>query len=421
MREKIAVLGLGYVGLPLSIAFDRNYEVVGFDIDQNRINELKEFNDVTNEVSKSELKKAKKILFTSDSKKLKDCNIFIVTVPTPINKKNSPNLSSVISATKMIAKNIKKNSIIIYESTTFPGCTEEVCVPILKRYTKLIYNKDFFCGYSPERVNPGDKKRKLNQINKIISGSNKKTLSKIYKIYNKSLKSKIIKVKSIKIAEGAKIIENTQRDLNIALMNEFSIIFEKLDINFEDVLDAAKTKWNFIPFKPGLVGGHCIGVDPYYLAYKSKKVGYEPKIILAGRKLNDSMSRYEGNLIYEKLKKKNNARVLVMGLSFKENVPDIRNSKSFDLISFLKEKKINTECYDNNVNGKEVFKKYGIVPIKKLQKKNYDSVVILVGHDNFIDKRKDIKLLIKDNGMIYDFKNIYKTNKKIIYINEKNL
>ena len=421
MQEKIAIIGLGYVGLPLSITFNKNFKVVGFDIDKNRIKQLTKLNDVTKEVSKKELRDAKKILFTSDPKELDDCGIYIVTVPTPINKANSPNLSSVINATKMISKKMKKDSIVIYESTTFPGCTEEICVPILKRYTDLIYNKSFFCGYSPERVNPGDKKRKLNQINKIVSGSNNRTLNRIFKIYNKSLKSKIIKVKSIKIAEGAKIIENTQRDLNIALMNEFSIIFNKLNINFEDVLNAAKTKWNFIPFKPGLVGGHCIGVDPYYLAYKSKKIGYEPKVLLAGRKLNDSMSKYEGNLIYQKLKNIPNVKVLVMGLSFKENVPDIRNSKSFDLINFLKKKNFNVDCYDDNVNRNQVFKNYRILPIKKLNKKFYDSVVILVAHNNFINLRKKIKLLVKDNGIIYDFKNIYKTNKKIIKINEKNL
>jgi UDP-N-acetyl-D-galactosamine dehydrogenase len=421
MKEKIAIIGLGYVGLPLSIAFNKNFKVVGFDIDKNRIKQLTKLYDETNEVSKKELKDAKQILFTSDEKKLDDCDIFIVTVPTPINKVNSPDLSSVISATKMISRKMKQNSIVIYESTTFPGCTEEICVPILKRHTKLTYNKSFFCGYSPERVNPGDKKRKLNQINKIVSASNKTTLDRIFKIYNKSLKSKIIKVKSIKIAEGAKIIENTQRDLNIALMNEFSIIFEKLNINFEDVLNAAKTKWNFIPFKPGLVGGHCIGVDPYYLAYKSKKIGYNPKVLLAGRKLNDSMSKYEGNLIYQKLKNILNPKVLVMGLSFKENVPDIRNSKSFDLINFLIKKRIKVDCYDDNVNRKEVFKNYKILPTKRLKKKYYDTVVILVAHNNFINLRKKIKHLVKDNGIIYDFQNIYKTNKKIIKINEKNL
>ena len=421
MKVNIAVIGLGYVGLPLSIAFSKNYNVVGFDIDSKRIDQLKKFNDVTNEVSKKELQNAKKIFFTSSSEQLCKCNIFIVTVPTPINKKKLPDLSKIIDATKLIGKKIQKNSIVVYESTTYPGCTEEICVPILKKYSNLRYNKDFFCGYSPERVNPGDKKRKLNQINKIVSASNKKTLVKICQIYNKSIKSKVIKVKSIKIAEGAKIIENTQRDLNIALMNEFSIIFERLNINFEDVMAAAKTKWNFIPFRPGLVGGHCIGVDPYYLAYKSKKIGYEPKLLLAGRKLNDSMSKYEGNLIYQKLKGKRSPKVLVMGLSFKENVPDIRNSKSFDFINFLKKKKINVDCYDNNVDRKQVFKNYGILPVQKLKLKYYDSVVILVAHDNFANMKKKIKSMIKNNGIIFDFKNIYKTDKKFIYVDKKNI
>lgn len=421
MREKIAIIGLGYVGLPLSLAFNKKYDVVGYDINHKRIKELNKHKDVTKEVSKKDLKEAKKIIYTSNTSHLNKCSIFIVTVPTPINKKNDPDLSKLISASKLIGKNLKKNSIVIYESTTYPGCTEEICVPILSKYSNLIYNKEFFCGYSPERVNPGDKKRKLNQIQKIVSASNNKTLQRIYNIYNKSIKSKIIKVKSIKIAEGAKIIENTQRDINIALMNEFSIIFKKLDISFEEVLEAAKTKWNFIPFKPGLVGGHCIGVDPYYLAYKAKKIGYNPKLILSGRKINDSMSEYEANLICQILKKKIKPRVLVMGLAFKENVPDLRNSKSFDLIDFLKKKKIDVECHDSNVNPEEIKKGYKILRAKDLKKHYYDAVVILVAHKNFINSSKKIKLLVKKNGIIYDFKNIYKTNSKVIRINEKNL
>lgn len=421
MREKIAVIGLGYVGLPLSLAFNKKFDVVGYDISQKRINELNKYTDLTKEVSRKDLQNAKRIIYTSNTSYLNDCSIFIVTVPTPINKKNNPDLSKLISASKLIGKNLKKNSIVVYESTTYPGCTEEVCVPILSKYSNLIYNKEFFCGYSPERVNPGDKKRKLNKIQKIVSASSNKALKRVYNIYDKSIQSKIIKVKSIKIAEGAKIIENTQRDINIALMNEFSIIFKKLDISFEKVLEAAKTKWNFIPFKPGLVGGHCIGVDPYYLAYKAKKVGYNPKLILSGRKLNDSMSKYEGNYIYQILKKKNKPRVLIMGLAFKENVPDTRNSKSFDLIDFLKKKKINVECYDSNVDIEEVKKRYKILRTNQLKKLYYDAVVILVAHNNFIKSIKKIKSLVKKNGIIYDFKNIYKTDSKIIRVNEKNI
>ena len=304
MTNKIAIIGLGYVGLPLSIAFNKKFKVIGYDNNLQRIKQLNKFKDITREVSSNELKKNKTIKFTSKKSELNSCVIFIVTVPTPLNKSKKPDLSNLIEATSLIAKKIKKNSIVIYESTTFPGCTEEICVPILEKQSGLKYNKDFYCGYSPERVNPGDKKRKLSQISKIVSGSNNKSLKRIYNLYNKVIKSKIFKVNSIKIAEGAKIIENTQRDINIALMNEFSIIFEKLGINFEDVLKAAKTKWNFIDFRPGLVGGHCIGIDPYYLSYKSKKIGYNPKIILAGRILNDKMSRYESNLIYQKIKKK---------------------------------------------------------------------------------------------------------------------
>ena len=418
MKNRIAVIGLGYVGLPLSIAFNNKYDVVGFDLNNKRIEELKIFKDNTKEVSKKDLKKAKRLIFTSDKKKLYNCNIFVVTVPTPINKSNLPDLSSLIKATKLIGKVIKKNSIIIYESTTYPGCTEEICVPILNHESKLKYNKEFFCGYSPERVNPGDKKRKLTQIAKIISGSNKKTLNKIYEIYSTSIKSKIIKVSSIKIAEGAKIIENTQRDLNIALMNEFSIIFKKLNINFEEVLNAAKTKWNFIPFRPGLVGGHCIGVDPYYLAYKSKKIGYDPKLILAGRKLNDLMHKFEGEIIYGLLKKVKKPKVLIMGLSFKENVTDIRNSKSFNLIKYLIKKRISVDSYDDNVDHEEVKKKYNIFPINRLKKNYYNAVIILVAHKSFINIRKKIKSLIIPKGFVYDLKNIYKTNNKVIKIND---
>ena len=421
MKYKIAVIGLGYVGLPLSIAFNKNFDVVGYDVNKKRINELKRFFDSTKEVTKKNLKNAKRLVFTSNHKSLNDCNIFVITVPTPINKSNLPDLSNIIEATKLVGKKITKKSIVIYESTTYPGCTEEICVPILSQKSKLIYNKDFFCGYSPERVNPGDKKRNLNKISKIISGSNKETLINIYKIYSKSIKSKIVKVSSIKVAEGAKVIENTQRDLNIALMNEFSIIFKKLNINFEEVLNAAKTKWNFIPFTPGLVGGHCIGVDPYYLAFKSKKVGHEPKLILAGRKLNDSMHIFEGNIILNLLKEKKKSKILVMGLSFKENVPDIRNSKSFDLVSYLKKKNFKVDCYDNNVDNNQVKKIYKISPLQNIKKNNYDMVVILVAHNNFKKNKMKIYSYLKKNGFIYDFKNIFKTNKKIITINEKNI
>ncbi len=421
MTNKIAIIGLGYVGLPLSIAFNKKFKVIGYDNNLQRIKQLNKFKDITREVSSNELKKNKTIKFTSKKSELNSCVIFIVTVPTPLNKSKKPDLSNLIEATSLIAKKIKKNSIVIYESTTFPGCTEEICVPILEKQSGLKYNKDFYCGYSPERVNPGDKKRKLSQISKIVSGSNNKSLKRIYNLYNKVIKSKIFKVNSIKIAEGAKIIENTQRDINIALMNEFSIIFEKLGINFEDVLKAAKTKWNFIDFRPGLVGGHCIGIDPYYLSYKSKKIGYNPKIILAGRILNDKMSRYESNLIYQKIKKKNKPKVLVMGLSFKENIPDIRNSKSFDFINYLKMKKINVDCFDNNVDHKEVEKKYKIKPISYLKKRKYDAVAILVSHKNFINYKKKILSLVSKNGIIYDLKNIYKTNFKIFKANEKYL
>jgi UDP-N-acetyl-D-galactosamine dehydrogenase len=412
--KKIAVIGLGYVGLPLAIAFQKNFEVIGYDLSKKRIKELTKNIDTTYEISSKILKKTKKIFFTSNQNSLRDCDVFVITVPTPINKKNLPDLRSLKSATKLVGKNLKKGGIVIYESTTYPGCTEEVCIPILEKNSKLKINEDFGCGYSPERINPGDKKKKLDKINKLVSASNQIYLIKVYQIYRKSIKSKVIKVNSIKIAEGAKIIENTQRDLNIALINELSIIFKKLNINFFDILSAASTKWNFLPFEPGLVGGHCIGVDPYYLAFKSKSIGYEPKILLAGRKLNDSMSYYLSKLILKLLNNFNNPKILIMGLSFKENVPDIRNSKSFDLINNLKKQKVKVDCYDNMVNHKDVYQQYKIRPIKNLKNNNYNIVVILVKHRSFILKKNKIRSILKKNGIIYDFKNIFNTNKIIL-------
>ena len=398
---------MGYVGLPLAVAFSNKFNVIGYDIDKNRINNLKHNEDKTNEVLKNTLKNAKNLKFSNKLEDISDCNFFIVTVPTPVFENKKPNLKLIINATNEIGKIIKKNDIVIYESTVYPGVTDEICIPLLEKNSKLSINKDFFVGYSPERINPGDKSKKITDIIKVVSGSNKFALNKIDKLYKQIISVGTFRVKNIKIAEAAKVIENTQRDLNIALINELAIIFKKLKISTEDVLKAAETKWNFLPFRPGLVGGHCIGVDPYYLTYKSKKIGYEPKIILAGRKLNDDMPKYISNEIYKEFKSKkikiNRAKILIMGLTFKENCPDIRNSKVLDLYNFLKNTKAEVHSYDpvikTNINMK---KKYNI--ITKPKKNFYDCVVIAVKHKKFITKKKIISSYRNKKGFIFDIK-----------------
>ena len=334
--KKICIIGLGYVGLPLSIEFSKYHKVIGFDTDSQRVRELNNFYDRNNEFKKSQLKKQKNINFTSEVNHLINCNIYIVTVPTPVKKDKSPDLNPLIQSSKLVGKFLRKEDIIIYESTVYPGCTEEVCVPILEKKSQLIYNKDFFCGYYPERINFGDRRHKLTTIEKITSGSNSKIANIIDKLYSQIIKAGTYKAESIIIAEAAKVIENTQRDLNIAYMNELSMIFNRLKINTQKVLNAAGSKWNFINFKPGLVGGHCIGVDPYYLTYKSKKIGYNPKLILKGRVINDQMPKY----IFQKIKKiiKNKNKVLFLGATFKENIPDFRNSQSLSLFKLIKKK-----------------------------------------------------------------------------------
>ena len=410
----ISVIGLGYVGLPLAIELAKKFKVQAFDIDVNRIKELRKGKDKNNETKSNNIKKIRnKINFTYEVKDLSQSNFYIITVPTPITEKNIPDLKYLKKASKIVGKILKKNDIIVYESTTYPGCTEEVCIPILEKYSKMKVVNDFSCGYSPERINPGDIKNTLTKIDKIISSTDVKSLKKIEHVYQSILKAKVIKVKTIKIAEGAKIIENTQRDLNIALINELMMLFDKLEINFDSVLKAANTKWNFLNFKPGLVGGHCIGVDPYYLAYKSKLVGFNPKTILSGRKINDYMPKYLVSLIIKRLKKKYNSirgkKILIMGLTFKENVRDIRNSKSFDIVKLLKNKNLKVDCYDKNVIYQEV-RDNKINLISDLKKNYYDSVVILVPHKHIKDLgEKKIQKLIKKNGFIFDFKNVFKT------------
>jgi len=403
--NKICIIGLGYVGLPLLIEFSKYHKVIGFDTDIQRVMELRNFFDRNNEFKKSELKKIKNIEFTSDTKILDNCNIYIVTVPTPVKKNKSPDLNPLIQSSKLIGKFLKKKDIVIYESTVFPGCTEEVCVPILEKYSKLTYNKDFFCGYSPERINFGDKKYKLTNIKKVTSGSNAKISNIIDKLYSKIIKVGTYKAESIIIAEAAKVIENTQRDLNIAFINELSIIFDKLKINTSKVLKAAGSKWNFLNFKPGLVGGHCIGVDPYYLTYKSKKVGYNPKLILSGRSINDEMPKFIFNKIKKLLKKKN--KVLFLGASFKENIPDFRNSKSLSLFKLIK-KNYQSDLVDPLIDAELFFKLEKLKISKKISNKKYDVVIVAVKHDKIKDfGLKKIMDVSKKNLILIDLFNLF--------------
>ena len=415
---KLAIVGLGYVGLPLAIEFGKTFNnVCGFDVNKKRIDELNIFLDTTGEMSPTAIRRATKLKFCNNLNEIKDCNCYIIAVPTPVNKKNIPDLKLLINASKLVAKVLKKKDIVIYESTVYPGATEEVCVPVLEKFSSLKFNKDFYIGYSPERINPGDKKHTIKNIIKVVAGSTNQTTNFVSDLYSSIVRAGTYKVSSIKTAEAAKIIENTQRDLNIALVNELSIIFQKLDLDTEEVLKAAETKWNFNSYRPGLVGGHCIGVDPYYLTFKSKTVGYYPKVILSGRKVNDDMSKYVCNNIlniFKKRKIKNNkAKVLIMGLSFKENCSDIRNSKVLDVCKFLLKKKIKVEAYDPAVNKAEA--ELNFLNLITFPKKNYyDCVLVAVKHNIFVKmKSKIIKSFCNNTGFIYDLK--YMLNEKKNY------
>ncbi|MDA8727121.1 nucleotide sugar dehydrogenase [Candidatus Pelagibacter bacterium] len=412
-KLEISIVGLGYVGLPLAISFSKYYKVFGFDLNKYRINNLQKGYDETLEVNKANIIKSKNLTFTKNLKDLKKCNCHIVTVPTPIDRFNKPDFRNLISASRMIGKILKKNDTIIYESTVYPGATEEICVPILEKNSNLKFNVDFFVGYSPERMNPGDKKHNVENIIKVTSGSNEVTANFVNKLYRSIVKAGTYKASSIKVAEAAKVIENTQRDINISLINELSLIFNKLNIDTEEVLRAAGTKWNFLPFRPGLVGGHCIGVDPYYLTYKSKKLGYNPKIILAGRNLNDNMSTHIANKLFLKMREKKikiaNSKILIMGVTFKENCPDIRNSKVFDLVKHLKRSKVKVSVYDPWVNENQKLK--GINLIKKPKKKDFDCIILAVSHSIFKKMGiKKINNLTKKNHIIYDLKYIFSEN-----------
>ncbi len=413
--KKIALIGLGYVGLPLAIEFGKKRHVIGFDTNKDRINLLKNKIDPTLEITKKEFTEATHLNFTTNVNDLKDCNIFIVTVPTPIDDHKRPDLSSLEKSSESIGSVLKKGDIVIYESTVYPGATEEICVPILEKKSGLIFNKDFYCGYSPERINPGDKKHRIANIKKVTAGSTPEIAVEVDKLYQEIIVAGTHKAKSIKVAEAAKVIENTQRDLNIALINELALIFKKLGIDTEAVLEAAGTKWNFLPFRPGLVGGHCIGVDPYYLTHKANEVGYYPEMILAGRRLNDNMGSYVANEVSKLMTKKRiqivEANILIMGLTFKENCPDHRNTRVVDLVKELKSFSCNVDIYDPWVNKKQVADEYKIQIIDKPLKDKYDAIIIAVAHDEFKKLTHDqIRAYGKDNHILYDIKYLLKAN-----------
>lgn len=412
-NKKIAIIGLGYVGLPLAIEFGKKRGVIGFDIDAKRVQDLKNTIDTTLEITSGELKNLKNTFFTDKLSDIKDCSIFIVTVPTPVHIDKGPDLTPLISASKMIGSLLKSGDLVIYESTVYPGATEEVCIPVLERESKLVLNKDFTCGYSPERINPGDKKRHVTKIIKVTSGSSEAAAKEVDNLYKEIITAGTHLAASIKIAEASKVIENTQRDLNIALINELSIIFNKLDIDTESVLKAAGTKWNFLPFSPGLVGGHCIGVDPYYLVHKSKAVGYTPELILSARKINENMGNYITDRVIRLMEHKKinqeGANILIMGFSFKENCPDIRNTRIIDVYQNFIKVGCNVVIYDPCVNTNEVKREYGINLIKEPQEGKYDAILIAVAHDKFkIYSPQDLRRFTKKSYVLFDVKYLFK-------------
>lgn len=408
---KLAIIGLGYVGLPLAVEFGKKRAVVGFDINQKRITELKSGVDHTLEVSAEELKESSQLTFTCELADLSNSNCFVITVPTPIDEHKNPDLTPLIRASEAVGKILKAGDVVIYESTVYPGCTEEICIPVLQKYSSLKFNQDFFAGYSPERINPGDKEHRVSTIKKVTSGSNPEVADLVDTLYNQIVVVGTHKAPSIKVAEAAKVIENTQRDLNIALINELAIIFNKLGIDTEAVLQAAGSKWNFLPFRPGLVGGHCIGVDPYYLTHKAEAIGYHPQIILAGRRLNDSMGSYVVAQLVKAMTKKrihvDGAKVLVMGLAFKENCPDLRNTRVIDIVNELKEYNCEVDIFDPWADAKEAEHEYGITPIEKLAlaPQTYDAIILAVGHSEFKQMGVEkIRALGKDSHVLYDIK-----------------
>ncbi|MEO0553761.1 MAG: nucleotide sugar dehydrogenase [Bacteroidota bacterium] len=403
--NKIAVIGLGYVGLPLAVEFGKKTRVIGFDVKLGRIKDLKSGLDKTLEVSPEELKEAVNLTFTNQQKDLLGANIYIITVPTPIDEFKTPDLTPLKKASSTVGEVLNHGDIVIYESTVFPGCTEEICVPILEEVSGLKYNKEFFCGYSPERINPGDKQHRLPSIKKVTSGSNPEIAEQIDLLYQSVITAGTHKAPSIKVAEAAKVIENAQRDLNIAFINELALIFDKMNIDTHDVITAAATKWNFLPFKPGLVGGHCIGVDPYYLTYKAEALGYNPQVIMAGRRINDNMGSHVANKVVKLMTQKDNliknSRVLVLGITFKEDCPDIRNSKVIDVVRELEGFGINVEVHDPNADQNEVKEEYGIDLIREPQNQ-YEAIILAVAHKNF--GQIDLNPLKMNSTVVFDLK-----------------
>lgn len=412
---KIAVIGLGYVGLPLAVEFGKIRSVIGFDINPKRVAELQAGKDHTLECSPQELEHASHLCFSSDPKDLEQAQVYIVTVPTPVDKANRPDMALLIKASRTVGQALKKGDVVIYESTVYPGATEEVCVPVLEQQSGLRFNEDFFCGYSPERINPGDKVHRLPAIKKVTSGSTPDVANQIDQLYKQIIAAGTYKASSIKVAEAAKVIENTQRDLNIALMNELSLIFHKLDIDTLDVLEAAGTKWNFLPFRPGLVGGHCIGVDPYYLTHKAQEVGYHPEVILAGRRINDSMAHHVADSVIKLMLKKGipvlKCRILVLGLTFKENCPDLRNTKVVDIVNQLRSYHAQVDVYDPWIDVDEAQQEYGLECLAEAPASNqYQAIIVAVGHRQFIELGEPgIRSWGQPNAVVYDVKSILPT------------
>ena len=411
-NTRVGIIGLGYVGLPLAVEFGKQQPTVGFDINQSRIDELVRGNDSTLECSDSELAEAIHLSYTSSLEELKTCNVYIVTVPTPIDEHKQPDLTPLIKASEAIGAIVSEGDVIVYESTVYPGATEEACIPVVESVSGLRFNQDFFAGYSPERINPGDKEHRVTNILKVTSGSTPEVAEYVDQLYKVIISAGTYKASSIKVAEAAKVIENTQRDVNIALINELSIIFNKLGIDTLEVLEAAGTKWNFLPFRPGLVGGHCIGVDPYYLTHKAQSVGYHPEMILAGRRLNDGMGEYVVSQLVKKMVKKRiqveGAKVLIMGLTFKENCPDLRNTKVIDIVKELKEYNINTDILDPWCSNEEAKREYALELTKVPESDSYDAIILAVAHDEFKEAGvQSLRNLGKSNHVIYDLKYVF--------------
>jgi UDP-N-acetyl-D-glucosamine/UDP-N-acetyl-D-galactosamine dehydrogenase len=409
---KVGVVGLGYVGLPLAVEFGKRFQTIGFDIKPDRIEELRNGHDSTLETDSAELAEAAKLSFTTQLKDLKACRVFIVTVPTPIDEYKRPDLTPLVKSSESVGQVLKKGDVVVYESTVYPGCTEEVCVPILERVSGLKFNVDFFAGYSPERINPGDKEHRLPTIRKVTSGSTPEVAEYVDALYRSIITVGTHKASSIKVAEAAKVIENTQRDVNIALINELALIFNRLGIDTEEVLNAAGSKWNFLPFRPGLVGGHCIGVDPYYLTHKAQAIGYHPEMILAGRRINDNMGIYVAQQIAQLMIQRRiqvrDARVLVLGLTFKENCPDVRNTKIVDVVREMQKYGCKVDVYDPWADGDEAHHEYGLRPVKKLKPGVYDTVIVGVAHDEFRKMGiKKVRALGKKTHVLYDIKYVF--------------